>query len=222
MPPGLSPFPLNDLALRLGLAAAASVPLGWLCARSLEKFVGADRAPRAVLLGSLLLAALLWGAAAGPTGWLFAATVALAWALLTLATVDVIDFRLPDALTLPLTAAGIAASLLLPAPDPAGHLAGAVVGYGALAAVAWAYRRLRGREGLGLGDAKLMAAAGAWLGWQSLPSVLLLACAIAALWLIVVALLKGVTSLQSRIAFGAPISLAFWIVWLHGPLTPFS
>ena len=56
-----------------------------------------------------------------------------------------------------------------------GHLIGGVLGFAAFFLIAWLYRQLREREGLGLGDAKLLAGAGAWLGWAALPSVVLLA-----------------------------------------------
>jgi leader peptidase (prepilin peptidase) / N-methyltransferase len=104
--------------------------------------------------------------------------------------------------------------------DPAlvvSHLVGALAGFAAFAAIAFVYRRLRRREGLGLGDAKLLAAAGAWLGWQALPGLVVIAavCALA------VALARAVTgdrlSATTRIAFGSYLALAFWLVWLLGP-----
>ncbi|MBV9509071.1 MAG: prepilin peptidase, partial [Caulobacteraceae bacterium] len=87
-------------------------------------------------------------------------------------------------------------------------------------AVAWIYRLRRGIDGLGAGDAKLLAAAGAWLGWRPLPSVLLLACAATFIWMGFQVLAHGRRALDQRIAFGAPLCLAVWIVWLHGPLAP--
>jgi leader peptidase (prepilin peptidase)/N-methyltransferase len=97
------------------------------------------------------------------------------------------------------------------------HLASALAGFAAFAAIALAYRRLRGREGLGLGDAKLLAAAGAWLGWQALPGLVL----VAALGALAVALARtatgGTLSATMRVAFGSYLALAFWLVWLLGP-----
>jgi leader peptidase (prepilin peptidase)/N-methyltransferase len=73
-------------------------------------------------------------------------------------------------------------------------------------------------DGLGLGDAKLLGAGGAWLGWAPLPSVLVIACLASIVWVAVRRLSQGPRALQSPIAFGAPLALAIWIVWLYGPL----
>ena len=82
---------------------------------------------------------------------------------------------LPDALTLPLILAGLGATLLYDPADITEHAAAAAAGYLAFRAIEIAYRRLRGRDGLGQGDAKLMAAAGAWLGLAPLPTVVFMA-----------------------------------------------
>jgi prepilin signal peptidase PulO-like enzyme (type II secretory pathway) len=134
-----------------------------------------------------------------------------------LAIVDWLDFRLPDLLTLPLVAAGLVAAVLLPSEHITEHAAAAALGYGLLWIIAWSYQRLRGREGLGLGDAKLAAVAGAWLGFEPLPSVLLLASVTGILWIAITAIMRGPAELSKRIPFGVPLSLAIWIVWLYGP-----
>lgn len=152
-----------------------------------------------------------------PANFLLAATLLLGWTLLVLATVDVLVFRLPDIFTLPLIAAGLLLSFQLPDHDPPAHVIGATAGFLVLYGIALAYRRARGREGLGLGDAKLAAAAGAWLGWQALPSVVLIACAVAFVWIGVALLFRGREVLSRELAFGAPLCFAFWLVWLHGP-----
>jgi leader peptidase (prepilin peptidase) / N-methyltransferase len=150
----------------------------------------------------------------------FFITLALGWCLLVLAAVDALSFRLPNILTWPLVAGGFAA--LLPFGDlhqnAIDHLIGAIVGYGAFAAIRWSYRAWRGREGLGLGDAKLLAAAGAWLGWAPLPSVVLIACAAAFAWFAADAWLRRGGTSDGRIPFGVALCLAIWIVWLYGPL----
>jgi leader peptidase (prepilin peptidase)/N-methyltransferase len=143
----------------------------------------------------------------------------LAWGLLALAAVDVAVFRLPDALTLPLTGLGLLLAWLLPAADGwPDHLAGSVAGYGFLALFAWGFRRLRGHDGLGLGDAKLMAVAGAWLGWRALPSVLVIGCLGGLLWWLGARILARGKAHDPRIPFGAPLCAAIWLVWLYGPL----
>jgi leader peptidase (prepilin peptidase)/N-methyltransferase len=152
------------------------------------------------------------------SGWLLIASCGLGWTLLCLAVIDHRHFLLPDVLTLPLIPAGLAVAWLI---DPAllsDHIVGALAGFAAFALIGFAYRRLRGREGLGLGDAKLLAAAGAWLGWQALPGVVLIG-ALSALALALARTAAGGTlSATTRIAFGSHLALAFWLVWLLGPV----
>ncbi len=95
-------------------------------------------------------------------------------ALIALACLDLEHFWLPDCITLPLTALGVAFSLVLPHLTLLESGAGVLAGAGFFAAVAWTYRRLTGREGLGWGDVKLLALIGAYLGVAALPWVVLL------------------------------------------------
>lgn len=140
----------------------------------------------------------------------------LGWTLLALAWIDLEWLLLPDALTLPLLLGGLAATWLT-APEALGDaVLGAALGWLLFAAVAAGYRALRGRDGLGGGDAKLLAAAGAWLGWPALPQVMLLA-ALAALcaaglrrWR------RGPAAAGAKLAFGPFLALATWLVWLYG------
>jgi leader peptidase (prepilin peptidase)/N-methyltransferase len=164
------------------------------------------------------LGLFLWAAAVAPAGPVLILSDLLGWSLLCLAVIDVATFRLPDILNLPLIAAGLAASLFLPGRPVLDHLAGAAGGWALLAGLSRGYRAWRGMDGLGLGDAKLLGAAGAWLGWRPLPSVLLIACLAAFAWVAVRRLRSGEPARTMRIAFGAPLALATWIVWLHGPL----
>jgi leader peptidase (prepilin peptidase)/N-methyltransferase len=96
------------------------------------------------------------------------------------------------------------------------RIASAAAGFAALFAVAWGYRALRGRAGLGLGDAKLLAAAGAWLGMEALPSVMLWACGSALLAVLIAAAFRLPVEGATRIPFGPFLALGFWIVWLYG------
>lgn len=204
--------------IRTALLVIAAAPAGWLAAGLVRREAGGERPPRAVLIVSVA-AAFAWVALSGPTAWpLSIASLALAWCLVCLASVDMTAYRLPDALTLPLLAAGLGVAFLLPGRPLLDHVAGAIVGWGALAAIAWGFRRWRGVEGMGLGDAKLFGAAGAWLGWAALPSVMLIACAAAFLWVAVRMLRHGVSAARERIAFGVPLCLAILTVWLQGPL----
>jgi leader peptidase (prepilin peptidase)/N-methyltransferase len=152
------------------------------------------------------------------SGWLLWASLGLGWTLLALAAIDLRHYVLPDLLTLPLIPAGLAVALAL---DPAllpGHALGALLGFGAFALIGELYRRLRGRHGLGLGDAKLLAAAGAWLGWAALPGVVLIGAALALALALAQALGGAKLVLTGQVAFGPHLALAFWLVWLLGPL----
>jgi len=142
----------------------------------------------------------------------------LALTLAALSAIDLDVYRLPDALTLPLTALGVAATPLVMEASLWWQAASALLGFAVLAGVAFAYAKLRGRPGLGLGDAKLLAAAGAWLGMQALPSVLLLACGSALLGLLIRGWRTGSLSATSRVPFGPFLAFGTWLVWLYGPL----
>ncbi len=108
-------------------------------------------------------------------GWLLWPSCAFGWTLLALGLIDLRHLVLPDVLTLPLAAAGLVVAWFA-APDAVlDDAAGAVGGFAVFTLVAWGYRRWRGRDGLGAGDAKLLAALGAWVGRPGLPSVVLLA-----------------------------------------------
>lgn len=140
--------------------------------------------------------------------------VAFGWTLVALALLDARHFWLPDRLTLPLAAAGIgvaAAGYGVPWLD---SLIGIAAGYTSLAAIALAYRKVRGREGLGGGDPKLFAAIGAWLGWQALPFVLLLA-SVAGLASVALGALRGnAPKATDRMPLGTLLAIAAWPLWL--------
>lgn len=124
-------------------------------------------------LGGAAIGGMAFLLAAGPLAAL--SWCLLGWILLALAVLDARHFWLPDALTLPLAFLGLTVGAFTTEAVDMDRWIGAAAGYGALLAIALGYRALRGREGLGLGDAKLLGAIGAWTGWQALPFVLLLA-----------------------------------------------
>ena len=162
------------------------------------------------------MAIALWASITMPATLLLPLTCLLGWTLFALAIIDALALRLPDVLTLPLIAAGLIASLWLADRDPIAHAIGAGIGFAVFLAIQLTYRWVRGRDGLGLGDAKLAAAAGAWLGWQALPSVTLIACAAAFVWVGIGYMTRGKRVLEEQIAFGVPLCLAIWLVWLYG------
>ncbi|MFZ2998526.1 MAG: A24 family peptidase [Sphingobium sp.] len=134
----------------------------------------------------------------------------LGWILLTLAILDWRHFWLPDALTLPLAGLGFTLGLWTTNVMMIDRIIGAAVGYGALLAIALGYRALRKRDGLGLGDAKLLGALGAWLGWQALPFVLL----IASLSGLIVMLVSGRASDRlARAPLGTFMAIAAFPAW---------
>lgn len=148
-------------------------------------------------------AALLW------------AGCGLGWTLLALAWIDAGHMRLPDVLTLPLLLAGLAATWWLDPDALAAHALGAAAGYLSIAGLAAVYRRLRGRDGIGMGDAKLLGAAGAWLGWQALPWVVLLA-ALAGIAVAVLSQLRGATMTRTTaLPFGPCLAVATWAIFLY-------
>ncbi len=153
------------------------------------------------------------------SGWLLIFSVCLGWSLLALAVIDHRHLILPDGLTLPLIPAGIAVAYMIEPRLLTTHIIGGAAGLFVFLAIAWLYRYLRGREGLGMGDAKLLAGAGAWLGWPALPGVVLLAAA-SALCITLVRIVSGDrTAATGELPFGGHLALAFWASWLIGPLT---
>jgi leader peptidase (prepilin peptidase)/N-methyltransferase len=155
-----------------------------------------------------------------PTPLLVAATVVLGWSLLVLAAIDAGTFRLPDPLTLPLALAGLGVSWMLPGQPLGLHAAAAAVAYLAFSAIASAFLHFRGHEAMGPGDAKLAAVAGAWLGLAALPSTIVIACAVAFVWIALRAATRGRRVLAEPLPFGPPLALAIWVAWLCGPFMP--
>ena len=125
--------------------------------------------------GCAIIGALALGFSPDPggVGWAM-----LGWLLLTLAVLDRRHFWLPDGLTLPLAFLGFTIGPWATDTTMVGRAVGALAGYLTLVLIALGYRRFRGRDGLGLGDAKLLGALGAWFGWQALPFILLLAASV--------------------------------------------
>ncbi len=101
--------------------------------------------------------------------------------MIALAFVDLDTFFLPDDITLPLTWAGLLVNISATFVDLQSAVIGAAAGYLSLWAVFWAYKLATGKDGMGYGDFKLLAAIGAWLGWKLLPVVILLSSLVGAI-----------------------------------------
>lgn len=136
------------------------------------------------------------------------ATVILAAVLIRLVIIDLREFRLPDRLTLPLIGLGLGLSAWRLGDWPVQAVVGAALGYAVFWLIGFAYFRWRGVDGLGQGDAKLLAAAGAWLGAAALPWVVLIAASGAVGWV-------GVTRRDRHLplAFGPWLAAGFWVMW---------
>jgi leader peptidase (prepilin peptidase)/N-methyltransferase len=156
-------------------------------------------------------------------GWDCAAGLVLTWFLIALTFIDVDHQLLPDDLTLPLLWLGILASLVLPQVQGArlpvdlqSSCIGAIAGYLSLWSVYHLFRLVTGKEGMGYGDFKLLAALGAWLGWQMLLPIVLGAAGVGAL----LGILMIVTGRRDRgipMAFGPYLAASGWLMLLIGP-----
>jgi leader peptidase (prepilin peptidase) / N-methyltransferase len=143
----------------------------------------------------------------------------LGWAMLAIALVDAQRFTIPDVLSLPAIPAGLLASGYMLDPWSSelvslDHAIGTCLGGAVFWLVREAYWRLRGREGLGLGDVKLAAAGGAWIGWEHLADMVLLSAAAALSFAIALAALRGGRlSAAERLPFGTFLAPSIWVVW---------
>ena len=175
------------------------------------------------------LVELLTGVASAVTAWQFgfgapaACALIVTWFLIALTFIDVDHQLLPDSLTMPLLWLGLTASLTgwsssahaLPS-TPVSAIGGAALGYLSLWSVFHLFRLLTGKEGMGYGDFKLLAALGAWLGYSMLlPIVLLSACAGAVVGIALIALRRHQRG--NPMPFGPFLAIAGWVAMLWGP-----
>ena len=171
-----------------------------------------------------LMTALLAGVAAWRFGFGIeaGAAVLLTFALIAISVIDIDHQIIPDSISLPLVWIGLTLSLFHPVAgaevlfiDPKTAIVGALAGYLSLWSVYHLFRLLTGKEGMGYGDFKLLAALGAWLGWQMLPLIILLSALVGAF--------VGITMIVVRrhdrnvpIPFGPYLAAAGWIAMLYG------
>lgn len=126
---------------------------------------------------ALLSAGLAWHFG---YGWALLGALALLWSLIALAAIDFDTQYLPDSITLPLLWLGLLFNLFGVFTDLRSAVIGAIAGYLLLWSVYWIFRVVTGKEGMGYGDFKLLAALGAWLGWQLLPAIVLISSLVGA------------------------------------------
>lgn len=168
----------------------------------------------AIELASAVLAGLCaWHFGYGP--WLVI-TLLATWMLLAMAMIDFDTTLLPDNLTLPLMWLALLAAVIGISPVPlADAMIGAMAGYLSLWSLYWLFKLATGKEGMGYGDFKLLAALGALLGWQLLPLVLLLSSLVGAI--VGVSLIaSGAIHREHGIPFGPYLATAGWISLLWG------
>ena len=164
------------------ITALENIPvISWLVLRgkcSACRTPISPRYPIVEALTSLLstLAAVHFG-----FGWAAAGALLLIWGLIALTFIDYDTQLLPDSITLALLWAGLLLNLFGTYTDLQSAVVGAMLGYLSLWSVYWGFKLVTGKEGMGYGDFKLLAALGAWLGWQTLPLIILLSSLVGAL-----------------------------------------
>lgn len=202
------------------LAWHENIPLlGWLRLKGRCSACGTRislRYPVVELATAVMFAVIAWRFAGQPVAVLLWSAVAAA--LLALALIDWDTTVLPDALTLPLLWAGLIAAALGWTIPLSTALWGAVAGYLSLWSVYWLFKLTTGKEGMGFGDFKLLAALGAWLGWQMIVPMLLMASVIGAA--VGIAMKLAATLREGRyVPFGPFLAGAGLVVMLAGAPT---
>ena len=183
-------------------SCGASIPIRYL----VVELLGATAALGAFLMFGLSVTALL--------------AAIFFWLLIALAVIDFETGFLPDALTLPLIIIGLLANMggiIAPITDA---VIGAAVGFLAFWIIGIAFHRIRGIEGLGLGDAKLLSAIGAWLGWQALAPVVLAAALIGLTGVFAMRLRGKEINATTPIPFGPALCASGALILIVGALTP--
>jgi leader peptidase (prepilin peptidase) / N-methyltransferase len=142
--------------------------------------------------------------------------IGLVWALVGLSWIDAREHLLPDVMTLPLLWIGLLVNLSGVFVSLSDAVLGAVAGYVSLWSVFWVFKLLTGKEAMGYGDFKLLAALGAWLGWMAVAWIFLLAFAASAVFGVVVSLRHREGGLDRAMPFGPFLAAAAWIVLLLG------
>jgi leader peptidase (prepilin peptidase)/N-methyltransferase len=169
----------------------------------------------AIAIELAAIAVAVWSMAAVDSSMLWW-TCLFGWTLLTLAWIDFREMILPDLLTLPLLLVGLITTAIVDPDSLFDHTLAAAAGYLGLLSVAWLYRRARGRDGLGMGDAKLLAAIGAWIGLNALPWVLLIAAGAGLIAVGIAMLFDRRVNALTPVPFGPLLALSGWLLWLYG------
>ena len=201
------------------IRAVENIPiLSWLALRGRCSNCGAAIGTRYPLVEAMTAGAALAAVAVFGWSWPAAAAAVYACFLIALACIDFDTRLLPDQLTLPLLWAGLLVNALGGFTELPAAVLGAAVGYLFLWCVYWGFKLLTHREGMGYGDFKLFAAIGAWLGWQALPAVILMA-AVMGLAYALVGMMLGRRQRDQPVPFGPFLALAGWAALIFGQPT---
>ena len=195
------------------ISARHNIPLlSWLLLRGRCANCDVKISARYPLIELLTAVASIFVLAAYGYTWLGLAGLAFTWAVIALTFIDLDTKLLPDQITLPLLWLGLIVNVLGGFTDLTSAVIGAVVGYLVLWSIYWAFKLITGKEGMGYGDFKLLAAMGGWFGWQTLPMLVLISS--------MVGILLGGTFLLLRrsreaIPFGPYLAIAGWVTLLE-------
>ena len=192
-------IPVLSYLLLRGRCAACGASIHW-------------RYPAVELFTAVTTVHLLWHFG---IGWPLLAALILLWSLIALTVIDIDHQLLPDSITLPLLWLGLLANLFGLFTSLESAVIGAIVGYLGFWAIYQIHFRLTGREGLGYGDFKLLAALGAWLGWEMLPLVVLVSSLTGTIVAVLLMVVRRFDR-QTPVSFGPFLAVAGWVVLLWG------
>jgi leader peptidase (prepilin peptidase) / N-methyltransferase len=208
-PPSRCPSCERPLRWYHNIPVASWIALGGRCGHCQAPI--SIRYPIIELVTALLWVLIVWMT---PVGWLLASRLVLGTALIVLFMIDLEHQLLPNVITLPGIAVGFAFSVVAP-PGPIDALIGIALGGGVLYGIAAAYYVVRKEEGMGMGDVKMLAMVGAFLGWQAVLLTLVLSSfAGAVIGLVMMALQKG--DMRYALPFGTFLAVGALIAMLFG------
>lgn len=215
-PPGIVREPSHCPHCKHPLGALENIPLvSWLILRGRCKHCGAPisiQYPLVELLSGICAAVIVWKF--GPT-WQSAAALVFTWTLIALAGIDLHTQLLPDQMTLPLLWLGLLLALLTMFVDTKASIMGAAIGYLSLWSIYWLFKLSTGKEGMGYGDFKLLAALGAWMGPGALLPIVLLSSLIGAIIGGAYLAVRG-HDRAMPIPFGPFLAAAGWVQFVWG------
>lgn len=217
VPRSRCPFCEADVKVWQNVPVLSYIMLGGKCANC-GKTISA-RYPVVEFFTALLAAVCAWRFG---FGWEALMAIVMTFFLVPITLIDYDTQLIPDSIVYPLLWIGLLMSLFHPLPGtqvlfvhPATAIVGAAAGYLALWSVFWLFKLATGKDGMGYGDFKLLAALGAWLGWQSLPTVILMSAVVGAVVNIGLILLRNRDRSQP-IPFGPYLAGAGWLTMLWG------